>query len=267
MPKERRGDTRDELRRASHLGHHGTRIRLHRSLDSLHFRRPGLLTLLLLPIVVTAVFVIGYNELLSGWEWVLRLGIERLSIPGSVERVTVPMPWFSIPVLTVSVSSWYPDAFVWWTTAAMVAAVMLASLHLPDWALPLTYILRAGCVLQAISLFVFGVSPASFPYNAPQHLRDCFGLGVAMIGLVPWLHALTYYVFDFGIPQKIALSALSMVFLICYLPVKILVHAYILDRFSLLFMPILFLVLSVAIDVFVLIALYSWGMSWRAARD
>ena len=266
MSEERQGDTRADLRRASRLGHHGTEIRVHRSLDSLRFRGPGLLTLLL-PFAVTAVFAFGYDELLSGWEWVLRFGIERLSIAGSVERVTVPMLGFPIPVLTVQMSSWYPNPFVWWTTAATVAAMALASFHLPERALPLAYILRAGCVVQAISLLVFAIWPASFPYDAPRHLRDCFALGVAIIGLVPWVHALTYYVFDFGILRKIALSAFTMVFLSCYLPVKILVHAYILDRFSLMFMPILFLALGVAIDVFMLIALYAWGMSWSAAHD
>ncbi len=267
MSEKRQRDTLAELRRASRLGHHGTEIRVHRSLDSLRHRRPGLLTLLLLPFVVTAVFAFGYGELLSGWEWVLRLGIERLSVAGSVERVTVPILGFSLPVLTVHVSSWYPDPFVWWTTAAMVAAVTLASFYLPESALPLAYVLRIGCAVQAISLLVFSIWPASFPYDAPRHLRDCFALGVAIIGLVPWVHALTYYVFDFGILRKIALSAFTMVFLTCYLPVKILVHAYILDRFSLMFMPILFLALSVAIDVFILIALYAWGMSWDAAHD
>lgn len=264
---KRQGDSRAELRRASRRGHHGTRIRVHRSLDSLRFRRPGLLTLLLLPFVMTAAFAYSYDALLSGWESVLRFGIERLSVAGSVERVTVPMLVFPLQVLTIHVNSGYPDPFIWWATAAMVGVVMLASFYLPEWALPLAYVLRVGCVVQAISLLVFYFWPTSFPYDAPRHLRDCFALGVAMIGLVPWVHALTYYVFDFGILRKIALSAFTMVFLTCYLPVKILVHAYILDHFSLLFMPILFLALGVAIDVFMLIALYAWGMSWDVAHD
>jgi hypothetical protein len=128
-------------------------------------------------------------------------------------------------------------------------------------------VLRAACVVQVISLLVFFMWPSSFPYDAPRHLRDCFALGVAMIGVVPWVHALTYYVFDVGILRKFALSAYTMVFLACYLPVKMLVHAYILDRFSILFMPILFLFLGVTIDVFVLIAFYAWGMSWPPAED
>jgi hypothetical protein len=211
--------------------------------------------------------VVGYDALLSGWESVLRFGVGRLSIAGSVERVTVPLLGLSMQVLTVNLNSWYPDLFVLSTTAAVVAAVMLVSFYLPDWAVPVAYVLRAACVLQAISVLVFFMWPSSFPYDAPRHLRDCFALGVAMIGVVPWVHALTYYVFDVGVLRKIALSAITMTFLACYLPIKILVHVYILDHFSILFIPSLFLFLGVAVDVFMLIALYAWGMSWPPQKD
>ena len=254
------------LRRLSRLGHHGTLIRPHRSLDTLHFRGTMLYTVLLLPLFVTAAMAGGYDGLLTAWEWVLRLGLDRLEVVGSVERVAVPMLGGSLPVLIVQIHTWYPDAFVLWTTFAMVIAVMLASCYLPEWALPIAYILRAGCVVQAVSLLVFFLWPASFPYESPQHLRDIFALSVAFMGLVPWIHAVTYYIFNFGILRKIALTAYTLLFLACYAPVKILVHAYVLDRFSLLFMPILFLVFGVALDVFILIALYAWGMSWRPAQ-
>ena len=200
-----------------------------------------LFTVLLLPLFVTAAMAGGYDGLLTAWEWVLRLGLDRLEVVGSVERVPVPMLGGSLPVLIVQIHSWYPDAFVLWTTFAMVIAVVLASCYLPEWALPIAYVLRAGCVVQAVALLVFFLWPASFPYDSPQHLRDIFALSAAFMGLVPWIHALTYYIFDFGILRKIALTAYTLLFLACYAPVKILVHAYVLDRFSLLFMPILFL--------------------------
>jgi len=267
MPGDRDAENRATLRRLSDLGHHGTQIRLHRSLDTLRFRGTMLFTVLLLPLFVTAAMAGGYDGLLTAWEWVLRLGLDRLDVVGSVERLPVPMPVGSLPVLTVQIHSWYPDAFVLWTTFALVIAVVLASCYLPEWALPIAYVLRAGCVVQAVALLVFFLWPASFPYDSPQHLRDICALSVAFMGLVPWIHALTYYIFDFGILRKIALTAYTVLFLACYAPVKILVHAYVLDRFSLLFMPILFLAFGVALDVFILIALYAWGMSWRAGAE
>lgn len=267
QPGDRDARNLANLRRLSHLGHYGTLIRVHRSLDTLPFRGMMLYTVLLLPFFVTAAMIVGYDGLLTAWEWMLRFGLDRLGVAGSVERVPVPILGGSLPVLTVQIASWYPDAFVLWTTLALVSAVVLASCYLPEWALPIAYVMRAGCVVQAIALLVFFLWPASFPYSAPQHLRDIMALSAAFMALVPWIHALTYYIFDFGILRKIALTAYTILFLACYAPLKILVHAYVLDRFSLLFMPILFLLLGVALDVFILIALYAWGMSWRAGAE
>lgn len=264
MPSDRDAEN---LRRLSHVGHYGTQIRVHRSLDTLRFRGTMLFVVLLLPVFVTAAMVAGYDGLLTGWEWVLRFGLDRLGVVGAVERVPVPMLGGWVPVLTVQIHSWHPDAFVLWTTLAMVIAVALISCYLPEGALPVAYVLRAGCLVQAASLLFFFLWPSSFPYSSPQHLRDIVALSVAFMTLVPWVHALTYYIFDVGILRKIALTAYTVGFLACYTPVKVLVHAWVLDRFSLLFTPILFVVFGVALDVFIMIALYAWAMSWRAGAE
>lgn len=267
MPEQRRSAVRAELRRLSQQAHHGSQIHVHRSLDTLGIRGAGLLTVFILPIAITAIYVIGYENLLSVWGSVLRFGLDRLGIAGAVEPDSVTFLWGSLPVLSVRAISWYPSAFLLWLTLGLVASVVAVTCYLPVWALPISYVVRAACLLQTIAIVFFFAWPESFPYGVQQHVRDCFALGVTIIGLVPWIHALTFYVFDFGILRKIGLTACTMVFLVCYLPLKILIHVYVLDRFSLLFMPLLFLVFGVAIDVFVLIALYAWGMSWRAAAD
>ena len=266
-PNDRDADNRALLRRLSHQGYLGTEIHVHRSLGTFQFRGALLVTLLLLPLAATAVMVLCYEGVLIAWEQVLSFGLDRLGIAAAVERVQVPVLSGALTVLTAKVYSWYPDATILWMTAALVLATVLATRYLPDRALPIAYVLRAGSVVQAIALLVFCLWPRSFPYDAPQHLRDVFALSVVFIGLVPWVHGLTYYIFDFGILRKIALTTVTVLFLVCFAPVKILVHAYILDRFSLLFMPILFLLFGAALDVFVLIALYAWGMSWRAGTE
>jgi len=56
-----------------------------------------------------------------------------------------------------------------------------------------------------------------------------------------------------------------LVHLAVFLPLQAVVHAYVIYRGSLLTMPVLFLVFGVLLDVFVYVALYGWGMSWRSA--
>lgn len=49
------------------------------------------------------------------------------------------------------------------------------------------------------------------------------------------------------------------------IPMQYVAHAYLIHTFSLLYMPVLFLMFGLMIDVFVFIAFYAWGMSWEGA--
>jgi hypothetical protein len=52
--------------------------------------------------------------------------------------------------------------------------------------------------------------------------------------------------------------------LVVLLPLQAVVHAWIIHRASLLSMPLLFLLFGVLLILFVYVALYGWGMSWRS---
>jgi hypothetical protein len=47
-----------------------------------------------------------------------------------------------------------------------------------------------------------------------------------------------------------------------FVPLQALAHAYILHQ-SLLFMPVLFLLFGMPLQILVVVSFYSWGMSWR----
>jgi hypothetical protein len=48
------------------------------------------------------------------------------------------------------------------------------------------------------------------------------------------------------------------------LPLQAAVHAWIIHRGSFLTLPVLFFLFGPLLDVFVYVALYGWGMSWRS---
>ena len=56
--------------------------------------------------------------------------------------------------------------------------------------------------------------------------------GIGLISAIPLLFALTYYIFDFGL-------------------------------WSTLFMPLLYIVCGIPLNVMLIIAFYSWGMTWQ----
>ena len=75
--------------------------------------------------------------------------------------------------------------------------------------------------------------------------------------------AFVYYIFDFSLIRKIFLTVLIMVHLAVFTPLHYLVQLYIIARFSLVFMPVLYTVFGLLLEVMVFIAFYSWGMSWK----
>jgi hypothetical protein len=84
---------------------------------------------------------------------------------------------------------------------------------------------------------------------------------------LPFLFALTYYIFDFGLLKKAFLTALTMIYLALFLPFQVLLQALVLQK-TVLFMPLLYIIFGMPVSVLLIIAFYSWGMTWqfRAAR-
>ena len=87
--------------------------------------------------------------------------------------------------------------------------------------------------------------------------------GFFLLPLVPVLLGFIYYIFDFSLSRRVGLTLIILVHLYILIPLQFMVHAYLMYHGSLLFMPLLFLVFGLPLDVLVFIAFYSWGMSLR----
>ena len=87
--------------------------------------------------------------------------------------------------------------------------------------------------------------------------------GVILIGLVPAVLGLTFYMFDFPAWKKLALTLLIMGHLVLFIPLQYLLHAWLLHC-SILFMPVLYFVCGPFLDVLIFVCFYSWGMSWQS---
>jgi hypothetical protein len=72
---------------------------------------------------------------------------------------------------------------------------------------------------------------------------------------------LTYYIFDFGLLKKAFLTAVTMVHLALFLPLQVLLQALFLQK-TVLFMPVLYIIFGMPVNILIIIAFYSWGMTW-----
>jgi hypothetical protein len=198
------------------------------------------------------------------WRYIFAVGARALALPMgiglSAQRFTVYVP-FVIPYPRVEDVS--PDARTWWLTALAVLLGLVATVFFPKRFMPGAYVLRAVLFVQATALGYFLWLPGRFPHTPDSYLQGFVGYGLVLISLVPVLFGLTYYIFDFGLIRKTLLTAMTMIHLCVFIPLQVLLQAVVLQK-SVMFMPVLYIVFGLPVDVLMIVAFYSWGMSWRA---
>jgi hypothetical protein len=197
---------------------------------------------------------------------VLENGMKMLALHtelGLTEHNISPYIRFAIPFPKMEGIA--PDAWTWWSTATAICLLYAASHLLPKKLTPVAYLLRAVLLIQATAQMYFLLIPARFPHTPDSYLEGLVTYRIALISAVPVLFGLTYYIFNFGLLKKIALTALTMSYLSLFLPVEILLQALVLNK-SVLLMPILYIVFGLPVDILIILAFYSWGMSWPSGQ-
>lgn len=154
-----------------------------------------------------------------------------------------------------------PDFSIWAGTALMTGVAFILSFRLNDEKLPLKYLVRILCVVQAAALLFFLLAPTQFPYTVAHHMDDLVKVGYVLILMTPVMLALGYYLLNVGVAVKIVHTILILAYFVCMIPYQIVLHALILHHFSLLFMPLLFICFGPVFDVLIFVALYSWVAS------
>jgi hypothetical protein len=154
-----------------------------------------------------------------------------------------------------------PSAEAWWLTFAATLALFAASFLLPGRLIPIIYLLRGILLVPATALLHFDLLPARFPHTPDSYMQGLVAAGIALISTVPLLFGLTYYIFDFGLWKKALLTAMTMAHLALFLPLQVLLQALFLQK-TVLFMPVLYIIFGMPVNILIIIALYSWGMTW-----
>jgi len=239
---------------------------MHRALTRLILEPASLITATLLVLLFSFTWVISLPWLCRLWRYVLDNGIKMLALHaelGLAEHQITPYIRFVIPFPKMEGIS--PDAWMWWSTSAVVCLLYASSYLLPKKLTPVTYFLRAVLFVQATAQLYFLLVPARFPHTPDSYMEGLVSYRIALISAVPVLFGLSYYIFKFGLIKKIALTTLTMSYLALFLPVQILLQAMVLEK-SVLFMPILYIVFGLPVDILIIVAFYSWGMSWPSEQ-
>jgi hypothetical protein len=218
---------------------------------------------LLLMIGMPAIWVASIDQVALVWARIFTFWSKHL--PLGTEVFMVPQTWstwrpFSLPSINALAGA--ADARLWWMAATVCVLLVLLSLVISEEFMPWIYLLRAVALVQFSAQVYFAFAAARFPHDLATYTVGMEVFGIILIGLVPVMLGLTYYVFDFSFWKKLALTVTTMAYMVLFIPIQYLLHAYVL-KFSVLFMPLMYFSLGPFLDVFLLICFYSWGMSWQ----
>jgi hypothetical protein len=243
-------------------GHRGGVISMHRALAHFRLGTMNLITASCLFVFFSFAWLALLPQVCRLWTRIFTLGIRSLPLRaelGLAEHHWTAFLSFDIPYLRMEPV--LPSAQVWWLSCFVTSLIFVATYFISKRLIPVIYLLRAVLLVQAIALLYFAFIPARFPHTPDSYLAGFVTSGIGLISLVPLLFGLTYYIFDFGLLRKALLTSITMAHLALFLPFQVLLQALVLQK-TVLFMPVLYIIFGMPVDVMLVIGFYSWGMSW-----
>lgn len=238
------------------------KVRLHRSVNHLSFRWADALRGASLCFLTTVGWLLLLPSVCRVWRYVFEAVVKQLELNATVVLRPYIVRSFRVDLPSIEMTSFPPDMVMWWNTAIVCAVLLALSFGPPSRYTPLVYLLRFALAIQVSALAYFALVPARFPHGATDFITSTMTSGSVLILLVPAIFGLIYYVFDFGIARKAWLTLLTMTHLTVLVPLQALLQAYIL-RNSVLFMPLLFLLFGMPLEILTVVSFYSWAMSWK----
>lgn len=231
------------------------RARTHRALVRLEVA-PYLVQVFLLPTLFIALLLELEPWLVAFWRefvmtWAHLLGVPVVPSARAAGWGELRLAWHFVESPTMLPGR---VALAWSGIAAV--ALLAGTYAVPARWLPLRYIVRIVAVLLGVSTAVFAFG--RFPYSITDHVLALTGGGFILIATIPVMLALGYYVLRLPLALKIFHTALVMGYFVVLVPLQVVVHLVLVQHFTLVVMPLLFLVFGALLDFLLFIALYSW---------
>ena len=249
------------LDEARFRGHRGGIITRHRSLVIEPRTRGKVLSSVTILIGVLVVWALLFNWVTVAWAAILGFWQAVFGMGGYALRLEYELglkfPYLGFP-------SALPGPGLWILGALLTAGLFIGSLFVPRRYLPISTGLRVVAFFQAGAQVFFAFWPEAFPYGGAGYVHGMLIAALMFITLIPLLLAFTYYVFDMGWRRKLGLTLIAMLHQVVFVPLQFMAHAVIIYHLSVLFLPLLFFVFGLPLNVLIFIAFYGWGASWRS---
>jgi hypothetical protein len=261
-------DVLAELEKLRYQGNRGGHIFKHRSMLTLRQNRYKALSSILLALSLLVGWLLILNWVTFIWGHTLDFWREVLGLGGYVTTSHYTL-WnvYHLTVPYLHLSAGPPDYLTLWISGLITILLFLVTFLIPRRHLPIIYLLRIIVFFHACAQVFFAFVPFSFPYGASGYVHGVLIAALTVISLIPVKLGLTYFVFDFGLLKKIGFSLMLMTYMCVFIPLQYLAHAFVMYHLSLLFLPVLFFVFGLPLNVMIFMGFYSWGASWKDSFD
>jgi hypothetical protein len=246
-------------------GHRGGVIAMHRALTHFRLGPANIVTSISLFLVFSSVWLAVLPGLCGMWNKALAAGLRVLPLNARLAVAEHQFRFLRLPIPYLRMEPILPDLETWSLACAITVLLFTGTFFLSKKLVPIIYLARGVLLIQASSLIYFALWPTRFPHTPDSYMEALVASGIGLISVIPLLFALTYYIFDFGLVRKAILTAMTMLHLAVFLPFQVLAQALVLQK-TVLFMPVLYIVFGMPVDVLLIIAFYSWGMTWPFRR-
>ncbi|MFZ0283754.1 MAG: hypothetical protein WAL32_00865 [Terriglobales bacterium] len=246
-------------------GHRGGVISMHRALTHFRLGPMNIIASVSLFLLFSFIWVALLPRLCGMWKSALAVGIRTLPLNARLDVAQHHLRLLRLSIPYLRMEPILPDLQTWSLVGAVTLLLFTGTFFLSPKFIPLIYLARGILLIQATSLIYFALWPTSFPHTPDSYMEALVTSGIGLISVVPLLFGFTYYIFDFGLLKKAALTGLTVVHLSIFLPFQVVAQALVLQK-TVLFMPVLYIVFGMPVDVLLIIAFYSWGMTWSFRR-
>ena len=242
-------------------GHRGGVISMHRALAHFRLGPMNVLTSVSLFFAFTLVWLAVLPRLCRFWSHFLAWAVVRLPLHGTLEVAVHRFRYLTLEIPYLRIYAVLPSLWTWSLTCFVTLLIFGATYLISSEMVPIIYMVRSVVIIQATALVYFALWPVSFPHTPDSYMEALVTANMGLISVIPLLYAFTYYIFDFGLTKKAFLTLITMGHLILFLPFQVLLQALVLQQ-TVLFMPVLYIIFGMPLEVLFIIAFYSWGMTW-----
>lgn len=242
------------------MGAKGSIIKEHHSMRHININKFHVILLLLLPLFFDSLLWINIESIIGLWQNIFVFWLEHIGINSKIIHINFSLLGLPVDLAFPELDTFYPTIGYVFVTLIICCVIFLISAMMPKKFLPISYFVRGLLFVHILSSFYFLLNN-NFPYSINDYLASSLTLGIYLLFILPFVMSLIYYIFDFLLIKKIAVTALMLLYFIIYLPIKYLFLALIIKYFGITYLPLLYLNFGLLLDILMFICWYSWAMT------